>query len=86
MYTFRYQGLVKIKSKAKLLLTGTPLQNNLVELMSLLYFVMPDIFHHQTDHINKIFKTENDNDSFYSSKIEQAKGIMKYERFIKLNF
>ena len=34
----------KLKSKRRLLLTGTPLQNNVMELWSLLNFMMPDIF------------------------------------------
>lgn len=48
--------------------------------MSLLYFVMPDIFHHKTEYLNKIFaaKPANvDTDTFYNEKIAQAKGIMK---------
>ena len=32
------------KAKFKLLLTGTPLSNNLHELWSLLYFCLPEIF------------------------------------------
>lgn len=80
MNSQRYQSLIKIRSRRKLLLTGTPLQNNLVELMSLLYFVMPDIFHHKTQYLNKIFASKpssTDKDTFYSEKITQAKGIMK---------
>lgn len=64
-----------------MLLTGTPLQNNLVELMSLLYFVMPDMFHHKIDHIKQVFgfsaRQDADKDWFYKEKIEQAKGIMR---------
>jgi SNF2-related domain len=33
----------------KLLLTGTPLQNNLAELWSLLNFILPDIFSSQAE-------------------------------------
>lgn len=58
MNSQRYQSLVNLKSKHRLLLTGTPLQNNLVELMSLLYFVMPDIFNHKTQYVNKIFASK----------------------------
>ena len=36
-------------SKHRLLLTGTPLQNNLHELWSLLNFLLPDIFSSSTD-------------------------------------
>jgi len=36
--------LKRIPMDNKLLLTGTPLQNNLAELWSLLNFILPDIF------------------------------------------
>ena len=38
------QMIRKLKNKSKLLLTGTPLQNNVHELWSLLNFLMPEIF------------------------------------------
>lgn len=37
--------LKKMKTSNRLLLTGTPLQNNLNELWSLLNFILPEIFH-----------------------------------------
>ncbi|GMG39235.1 unnamed protein product [Ambrosiozyma monospora] len=37
--------LRKLKASNRLLLTGTPLQNNLNELWSLLNFILPEIFH-----------------------------------------
>lgn len=40
----RWQTLLNFKSKRRLLLTGTPLQNNLMELWSLMHFLMPHIF------------------------------------------
>lgn len=39
------QFLKKLRTGNRLLLTGTPLQNNLKELWSLLNFILPDIFH-----------------------------------------
>ncbi|KAI9665299.1 MAG: swr1 complex component [Alyxoria varia] len=38
----RWQTLLSFKSRARLLLTGTPLQNNLTELWSLLFFLAPE--------------------------------------------
>ena len=39
----------EMKSRYRLLLTGTPLQNNLHELWSLLNFLLPEIFQSSTD-------------------------------------
>ena len=40
----RWQTLLNFNSQRRLLLTGTPLQNNLMELWSLMHFLMPHIF------------------------------------------
>merc|ERR1712098_188472 len=55
MASQRYEQLMKIRGRRKLLLTGTPLQNNLVELMSLLIFVMPDMFATKKEQLKKMF-------------------------------
>ena len=39
-----HQTLLKLKTEHRLLLTGTPLQNNLIELWTLLHFLMPNVF------------------------------------------
>ncbi|XP_073955832.1 SWI/SNF-related, matrix-associated actin-dependent regulator of chromatin, subfamily a, containing DEAD/H box 1 [Choristoneura fumiferana] len=92
MSTQRYDNLLKIKSKHRLLLTGTPLQNNLLELMSLLCFVMPHMFSGKTDDLRSLFQKntkslkatkktedskEDDVPAFEQSQITQAKRIMK---------
>ncbi|CAH0715307.1 unnamed protein product, partial [Brenthis ino] len=91
MSTQRYDNLLKIKSKHRLLLTGTPLQNNLIELMSLLCFVMPHMFSGKTEDLKNLFQknskaktnkktngnTEDDVPAFEQSQITQAKRIMK---------
>ena len=40
----RWQLLLNFQSDHRLLLTGTPLQNNLMELWSLMHFLMPHVF------------------------------------------
>lgn len=40
---------LKFPSKFRILITGTPLQNNLNELWSLLNFLLPDIFRHDSN-------------------------------------
>lgn len=40
----RWQTLLNFHSQRRLLLTGTPLQNNLMELWSLMHFLMPHVF------------------------------------------
>jgi SWI/SNF-related matrix-associated actin-dependent regulator 1 of chromatin subfamily A len=54
----RYQGLIKIPAKFRLLLTGTPLQNNLQELAALLAFILPGVFKEVEAQLSYIFKAK----------------------------
>ncbi|OCF45020.1 transcription activator snf2l1 [Kwoniella heveanensis CBS 569] len=49
-------------SRGRLLITGTPLQNNLQELWALLNFILPDVFSSSED-FDAWFKTKDDSDS-----------------------
>ena len=40
----RYRRLAKLRARQRVLLTGTPVQNNVAELLSLLTFMMPRVF------------------------------------------
>ncbi|XP_020713027.1 SWI/SNF-related matrix-associated actin-dependent regulator of chromatin subfamily A containing DEAD/H box 1 homolog isoform X2 [Ceratitis capitata] len=84
MTTQRYANLIKINAEMRILLTGTPLQNNLLELMSLLCFVMPSFFSKSIEDIKSLFakkgKTETaskDVSQFQETQVERAKRIMK---------
>jgi len=45
----RWQMLLNFNTARRLLLTGTPLQNNLMELWSLMHFLMPNVFSSHRD-------------------------------------
>lgn len=82
MTTQRYIQLAQINAECRLLLTGTPLQNNLLELMSLLCFVMPTLFAGNAEDIKNLFQKNKqikgeELSAFDKNQIEQAKQIMK---------
>ncbi|CAH8644436.1 unnamed protein product [Schistosoma rodhaini] len=56
MTSQRYRNLMNFRVQRRLLLTGTPIQNNLLELISLLSFVMPEMFLKSTDLLKRIFQ------------------------------
>ncbi|VDP13956.1 unnamed protein product [Heligmosomoides polygyrus] len=84
--TDRYRNLMKVKGKRKVLMTGTPLQNNLIELISLMYFVMTNIFTKYCEDITQLLQhfkqqgpaLESGSCSMYQKdRIEQAKQILQ---------
>lgn len=64
------QELKRINTSNRLLLTGTPLQNNLAELWSLLNFILPDIFA-DFEIFNKWFDFESLNLEGNSSRLNK---------------
>lgn len=81
MGSVRYQHLMTINAKNRLLLTGTPVQNNLLELMSLLNFVMPHMFSGSTSEIRRMFssktKAAEEHSIYEKERIAHAKQIIK---------
>lgn len=51
----RYNKLMRMTADFRLLLTGTPLQNNLKELVSLLAFMLPDLFVEKREDLQGLF-------------------------------
>ncbi|EGV60107.1 DNA-dependent ATPase fun30 [Yamadazyma tenuis] len=64
----RYNKLMRMTAKFRLLLTGTPLQNNLKELVSLLAFMLPHLFSEKKEDLQIIFnqkaKTTDTNENY----------------------
>jgi SNF2 family DNA or RNA helicase len=89
-----YSVLGALDTKRRLLLTGTPVQNNLDELWNLFSFILPDIFNHLShynDWFNKPFnvdvdKNDDDSDEDYliGKKRKNASGDLKDKGF-KIN-
>uniref|UniRef100_A0AA82N2B9 DNA helicase n=1 Tax=Schistosoma mansoni TaxID=6183 RepID=A0AA82N2B9_SCHMA len=93
MTSQRYRNLMNFRVQRRLLLTGTPIQNNLLELISLLSFVMPEMFLKSTDLLKRIFQIyskpmnsrEEDQSannspirsSFEEERLVQAKGLLQ---------
>lgn len=84
--TERYKNLMKISGERKILLTGTPLQNNLMELISLMFFTMTTLFTNYCDDISQLLQQfqqkipamDAKNGALYEDdKIEQAKAILR---------
>ncbi|PGH31358.1 hypothetical protein GX50_05838 [[Emmonsia] crescens] len=53
-----YEKLIRIPAQFRLLLTGTPLQNNLQELASLLGFILPSVFRERKEDLEYIFSAK----------------------------
>lgn len=71
----RYKQLMSIKTPFRLLLTGTPLQNNLEELLSLLIFIMPKLFAEHEEVLRTMFKVKVDATSEKSTLLSQERII-----------
>lgn len=78
-----YKDLRRIPAAWKMLLTGTPVQNNLLEMTSLLNFINPQMFDGYMHHIQYIFSQkvtirDVSNGAFlYSERVKRARTILE---------
>ena len=74
------QQMAKITSEGKLILTGTPLQNNLHELWALLYYLESDIFTVSTPFDNAFNLTTNQCDNEVLNKAHHLLALFQLRR------
>jgi SNF2 family DNA or RNA helicase len=77
----RWQTLLRFNTKRRLLLTGTPLQNDVMELWSLMHFLMPHIFTSQQDFkewfSNPFNQSMNQNQSLNMMVVQRLQSILR---------
>lgn len=77
----RWQTLLWFNTKRRLLLTGTPLQNDVMELWSLMHFLMPSIFSSQQDFrewfSNPFSMSMNQNTSLNFTVVSRLQSILR---------
>lgn len=88
--TLRYKSLMRLNSaRCRILLTGTPLQNSLQELMSILGFLMPKVFYGGKDddniqemlqilfkHKAKVTESDSHSSLLSAQRIERARTML----------
>lgn len=81
--TNKYKDFVRINARWKLLITGTPIQNNIMEMMSLLSFASPQFFTHNLEVIEELFsqkasiKEVSEGATLLNDRIQRAKSILE---------
>lgn len=81
--TLKYKELIRINANWKLLITGTPIQNNIMEMMSLLSFVSPQFFTRDRETIEQLFsqkaslKEVSEGATLLTDRIQRARSILE---------
>ncbi|TDZ12906.1 ATP-dependent helicase fft2 [Colletotrichum spinosum] len=78
-----YRDLIRVKAGWRMLLTGTPVQNNLMEMLSLLNFIDPKMFNGRMDQLQYIFSQKvtirdvNNGAFLYGERVSRARTILE---------
>ncbi|KAF9879792.1 hypothetical protein CkaCkLH20_02603 [Colletotrichum karsti] len=78
-----YKDLIKIKARWRMLLTGTPVQNNLMEMLSLLNFIDPAQFSGRMEQLAYMFSQKvtirdvNNGAFLYGERVSRARTILE---------
>ncbi|KAK0617929.1 SNF2 family N-terminal domain-containing protein [Bombardia bombarda] len=78
-----YKDLIKITATWRLILSGTPVQNNLMEMIALLQFVEPDLFKNHYDDLEALFNQKvtltavSQGALLHSERVQRARTILE---------
>lgn len=78
-----YKDLIRIKARWRMLLTGTPVQNNLMEMLALLNFIDPKQFNGRMDQLQYMFSQKvtirdvNNGAFLYGERVSRARTILE---------
>lgn len=77
----RWKSLLGFHCRNRLLLTGTPIQNNMQELWALLHFIMPSLFDNH-DEFSEWFSKDIENHAQSNSKLNEDQ-LMRLHQILK---
>ncbi|KAK0655675.1 SNF2 family N-terminal domain-containing protein [Cercophora newfieldiana] len=78
-----YKDLIRVTADWRLILSGTPVQNNLMEMISLLQFIEPDLFRDHYDDLEALFSQKvsltavSKGALLYSERVGRARSILE---------
>lgn len=78
-----YKDLIRIDAAWKLIMTGTPIQNNIMEMVSLLNFLSPNVFRRYSDHLEELFVQKaslqevSEGAVLLSDRVKRARSILE---------
>lgn len=78
-----YKDLIRVDAAWKLIMTGTPIQNNIMEMVALLNFLSPHVFGHYSDHLQELFEQKaslqqvSEGAVLLSDRVKRARSILE---------